>query len=83
MSMIDVDINTKVKLLRSFVVIANTYVIDECVDYDVTMRCARCRDGFHLDTGRSGDLICVQDIPGCLQYYNNICVKCRETLFLV
>lgn len=83
MCIIGINMETKVILLRSFVTIGRTQIIDSCVDYTATTQCNRCRESYHLDTTNVGTLLCVQDIPGCIEYYGNICTKCRGNYLLI
>lgn len=80
-----IGINTKTNsiLLKSFVTIGRTQIIEDCVDYTSVMECDRCKDKHHLDSSINGDATCVQDIPGCIEYYGNICTKCRGHYFLI
>lgn len=83
MCIIGINIETKEIVLRSFVTIGRTQMIDYCIDYATTMQCNRCNNGYHLDSSNYGSLICVQNIPGCIEYYGNICTKCRGNYLLI
>ena len=83
MCLIGINTVTNIIVLKSFVTIGRTQIIADCVDYTSGMECNRCRDGYHLDSSVSWDSICVQNIPGCVEYWKNICTRCRGHYFLV
>lgn len=66
MCIIGISTETNSITLKSFVTIGRTQVIEGCVDYSSTTQCSKCKSGYHLDSTNYGDLICVQDIPGCV-----------------
>lgn len=83
MCLIGINISTKNIILRSFVTIGRTQVIESCIDYTTSMACQKCEEGYHLDYSSNGEKICVKNIPGCIEYWRDVCVKCRGFMYLV
>lgn len=36
-----------------------------------------------MDTTGYGEAVCVVNVPGCVEYFGEICVKCRGHAYLV
>ena len=63
--LIGINMQNNSIILRSFVTIGRTYIVDYCVDYTNVLECLRCKEGYHLDV-IFGEKMCVQNIPGCI-----------------